>query len=73
MYRAHLYLFTIHKGVPNILIIEQNQKNKENKVYFKNTENSKLKAGFRKIIDGQKAASSAPMSINGTSFSKHSF
>ncbi|MBS0937586.1 DUF4767 domain-containing protein [Lactiplantibacillus plantarum] len=32
---AHLYLFTIHKGVPNILITEQNQENKENKVYLK--------------------------------------
>ncbi len=52
---SHLYLFTLHKGEPVVLITEQNQGNEENKVYFKTTENTDLADGFSKIVNGQSA------------------
>ncbi|WP_338207816.1 DUF4767 domain-containing protein [Lactiplantibacillus paraxiangfangensis] len=55
---SHLYLFTLHKGEPVVLITEQNQGNEENKVYFKTTENTDLADGFSKIVNGQSATTS---------------
>lgn len=52
---SHLYLFTLHKGEPVVLITEQNQGNEENKVYFKTTANTDLADGFSKIVNGQSA------------------
>lgn len=48
---AHLYLFTLHHGTPEVLVTMQNQGNENNWLYFTVTENADLKAGFAKLVD----------------------
>ncbi|WP_461203304.1 DUF4767 domain-containing protein [Enterococcus sp. N342-3-1-2] len=46
----HVYFFTIHNGSPLVLVTSQNQGNENDYLYFTETENAKLKEGFKQII-----------------------
>ncbi|WP_312542221.1 DUF4767 domain-containing protein [Enterococcus sp.] len=46
----HVYFFTIHNGSPLVLVTSQNQGNDNDYLYFTETENAKLKEGFKQII-----------------------
>lgn len=48
----HLYLFTIHRGNPIVLITEQNQGMPDNHMYFNPTRNVELQNGFTNIVNG---------------------
>lgn len=50
-YSKHLYMFTIHKGNPEVLITEQNQGNPNNWIYFNHTQNQELQNGFADIVN----------------------
>jgi hypothetical protein len=46
----HVYFFTLSNGQPTVLVTSQNQGNEQNYLYFKETENTALKAGFAEIV-----------------------
>ncbi|MER0123878.1 DUF4767 domain-containing protein [Streptococcus sp. ZJ93] len=47
---SHLYLFTIHQGIPKVWITEQNQGNPEQVLYFRETANEELKNFFSELV-----------------------
>lgn len=47
----HVYFFTIVDGTPQVLVTMQNQGNENDYLYFSETENAELKAGFEKIVN----------------------
>jgi hypothetical protein len=46
----HVYFFTLSNGQPTVLVTSQNQGNEQNYLYFRETENAALKAGFAEIV-----------------------
>lgn len=50
--KKHVYLFGFQQGQPKVLITQQNQGNANNYIYFNETANSELKAGFNRIVNG---------------------
>ncbi|MCW8068679.1 DUF4767 domain-containing protein [Enterococcus lactis] len=49
----HVYFFGFQNGQPKVYLMQQNQGNENNYLYFNETQNQQLKQGFIDIVNGQ--------------------
>ncbi|WP_127850206.1 Lreu_0056 family protein [Lacticaseibacillus hulanensis] len=58
----HVYLFTLHRGKPEVLVTMQNEGNPNNWLYFKPSDDAELQKGFAQVVAGKTPQVATPRS-----------